>query len=315
MIVSNFELSIVSQGQADSSTNYVFSPLGYATILSILGQGAVGTTKDEIYKVLQQPESDEEGKFLIKSSLEILTNFFKNSVRKAYRAALNEFTGNDSMIAPQFKTWFYIYRNNSAEEDFKKILAEDYLVEIKDIERFDYNFDSPRTAESQNDDSYPTNSKDILQFEDLKNTEPKDDKGTIEGFDTLKSADNEPSVEQAIADYDQLNKDDKNKVSKFDKNVEDNQYIESPEIKNEIKKNITALVNEHLKKKLERENAAKEGPEKISLPLKKYMEDSMEIMEAQENRNFVSRVGKYMSFVFELFRFVKLVSFDKPFQT
>jgi hypothetical protein len=53
---------LFSQGQADASTNYVFSPLGYATILSILGQGAMGPTKDEIYQVLQQPESDDEGK-------------------------------------------------------------------------------------------------------------------------------------------------------------------------------------------------------------------------------------------------------------
>jgi hypothetical protein len=209
-------------------------------------------------------------------------------VRSAFRKALNQFTGNDSMIAPQFKTWFYIYRNNTAEEDFKKTLAEDYLVEIKDIERFEYNFDSPRTAEV--DDSLPTNSKDILQFEDLKNTEPKDDKGSIEGFDTLKIADDEPSVEQAIADYDLLNKDEKNKVSKFDKNVDDTQYVEVPEIKKEIKEEIAALEEEHLKKKLEKENAVKDGPEKISLPLKKYMEDSMEIMEAQENRNFVNRV-------------------------
>jgi hypothetical protein len=209
-------------------------------------------------------------------------------VRNAFRNALNQFTGNDSMIAPQFKTWFYIYRNNTAEENFKKTLTEDYLVEIKDIERFEYNFDSPRTAEV--DDSLPTNSKDILQFEDLKNTEPKDDKGSIEGFDTLKIADDEPSVEQAIADYDQLNKDEKNKVSKFDKNVDDTQYVEVPEIKKEIKQEIAALEEEHLKKKLEKENAVKDGPEKISLPLKKYMEDSMEIMEAQENRNFVSRV-------------------------
>jgi hypothetical protein len=39
----------------------VFSPLGYATILSILGQGAMGPTRDEIYQVLQQPDNNEEG--------------------------------------------------------------------------------------------------------------------------------------------------------------------------------------------------------------------------------------------------------------
>lgn len=196
------------------------------------------------------------------------------------------------MIAPQFKTWFYIYRNNTAEEDFKKIIAEDYLVEIKDIERFDYNnfdsFDSARIADDSKADGMPTNSKDILQFDDLKNTEPKDDKGTIDGFDTLKIADDEPSVEQAIADYDQLNKDEKDKVSKFDKNVEDSQYFEVPEIKKEIKDQIAAFEEEHLKEKIEIKT--EEGPEKITLPLKKYLEDSMEIMEAQESSRLISRV-------------------------
>ena len=209
-------------------------------------------------------------------------------MRNAYRAALTEFTGNDSMIAPQFKTWFYIYQNNSAEEEFKKIIAEDYLVEIKDIERFDYNnfdgFDSVRSEEAK----MPTNSKDIILFDDLKNTEPKDSEGSIDGFDTLKIADDEPSVEQAVADYDQLDKIVKDEISKLDKNVEDSQYFEVPEIKKEIKDQIAAFEEENLKKKIEKET--EEGPEKITLPLKKYMEDSMEIMEATESRNFVSRV-------------------------
>jgi hypothetical protein len=53
--------NFVFQGQAESSTNYVFSPLGYATILSILGQGSTGETRKEIYEVLQQPDNAEEG--------------------------------------------------------------------------------------------------------------------------------------------------------------------------------------------------------------------------------------------------------------
>lgn len=231
---------------------------------------------------------------------------FSQTVRNAYRLSLTEYSGNDSVTAPQFKTWFYIYRNNTAEEDFKKILLEDFLVcsddldnccelfnlfqcsqvEIKDIDRVDFNFDSPRTAEINDDSVHPTNSKDITQFEDLKNTEPKDDMGSIDGFDTLKSAD-EPEINQAVKDYDELNQEEKNKVSKFDKHVDDRQYVEVPVIKKEIKEDNFSE-KKHLKKKLEKES---EGPEKITLPLKKYMEDSMEIMEATENRNLVSRVS------------------------
>lgn len=191
------------------------------------------------------------------------------------------------MIAPQFKTWFYIYRNNTAEEDFKKILAEDFLVEIKDIDRYSYDFDSSRTTEEKSEE-LPLNSKDVLQFEDLKNTEAKDEAGTIDGFETLKSIDKEPTlVQQASADYEQINEAEKVKVTKFDKHVEEEQYVEVPEIKKEIKEEKKDSEKEHLKKKLLKKS---EGPEKISLPLKKYMEDSLEIMDAQENRNFESRV-------------------------
>lgn len=203
---------------------------------------------------------------------------------------MTEYSGNDSKIAPQFKTWFYIYRNNTAEEDFKKILAEDYLVEIKDIDRFSYDFDTPRTAEQKFDvdlQKVPTNSKDVSQFEDLKNTEPKDETGAIDGFETLKLVDEDlSSIQHAVIDYDMLNKDEKNKFSKFDKHVDDGQYVEVD--KGKGKKNSSE--KEHFKKKLQKEN---QGPEKISLPLKKYMENSAETMDAQESRNLINRVEIY----------------------
>lgn len=224
--------------------------------------------------------------------LAVFSFFFRSSVRNAFRMALTEYSGNDSIIAPQFKTWFYIYRNNKAEEEFKRTLADDYLVEIKEIERIDFDFDSPRTAEQKSEGDHqnlPTNSKDVLQFDDLKNTEPKDDKGTIDGFETLKLVDDSSdAVEQAIADYDQLIKEEKGKVSKYDKHVDESQYAEVQEIKKEETEKNDVSEKEHLKKKLEKE----EGPEKVTLPLKKFSDESGEMMEAQENRHFVSRVRK-----------------------
>lgn len=163
------------------------------------------------------------------------------------------------------------------------MLTEDYLVEIKEIERFDFDFDEPRTEDAEkNEKTYeekPSNSKDVTQFEELKNTEP-DQTGSIDGFEHLKNVGNVSSIDQAIADYDSLDKEVKNKVSKFDKHVDDTQYIEISEMKDKDKK--------HFKKKLQKEN---EGPEKVTLPLKKYFENSMEIMDAQESRHFVTRVG------------------------
>lgn len=199
------------------------------------------------------------------------------SVLAAYRNTLTEYAGKDPMIAPQFKTWFYIYNNVTSDEKFRKIIEENYLVEVKDIERMESwdNFDDAFKNEEVSTNEKSSNSKDIIQFDDLKNSEPKDGV-EVEGFDTLKIADDDDevtttdSVEKAIADYDQLNKDEKNMVTKFDGHVDDEQYVDVPVIKKDMQK---------------------DGPEKVSLPTKKYMEDSAEIMIAQENRKFESRVS------------------------
>lgn len=264
--------------------------MGFATILSILAQGSYDQTRKEILESLEQPDNLDE-------------------VRKAYKDVLSRFAGNDSSIAPQFKTWFYIYKNNTAEEEFKKILADDYLVEIKDIERFDFDFDEPPTEDVDNReklfDEKPVNSKDVVQFEELKNSEP-DQKGFIDGFEKLKDASNVSSMEQAIADYDSLDKSVKNKVSKFDKHVDDSQYIE---IASEQTADNLSLDKKHFKKKLQKEN---EGPEKVTLPLKKYMENSMEIMEATESRHFFTRVGSFEHET-ELFQKRKIFLIDSSF--
>ncbi|CAO1413034.1 unnamed protein product [Diamesa tonsa] len=261
---TNIISNVLLQGQLDSTTNYVFSPIGYATILSILSEGSKGQTKKEILTALQQTDNIEE-------------------VRKAYKNVLVKLQGEDPMVAPQFKTWFYIYRNNTAESDFRNILSNFYQVEVKDIDRYDYDFDTARTAEQQSDTYSPTNSKDILQFDDLKKTEPKDQAGNIDGFETLKSLIDIDSVETAEADYDQLNKDEKKKVSKFDRDVDDKQYVEKPLIVEAMKKEKLEAEKLKLKEPL----AQQEGPEKVSLPLKK----EEEMMEATESRHF-KRFGR-----------------------
>ncbi|KAG5681959.1 hypothetical protein PVAND_011360 [Polypedilum vanderplanki] len=265
-IISNALL----QGQAESTSNYVASPLGYAIILSILARGAIGKTKEEILNVLEQPNNYED-------------------IKSSYRSALMEFTSNSSLI-PQFKTFFYIYKNNTVSKEFREALMRDYLADVKDIERFDMGFDSSdSTRFDYTEQSQPTNSKDILLFEELKNSNPNEKGELDEKFDTLKIADDntEEVVKDAIEDYDQLDKDEKVKVSKFDKEVDDKQYVEKSEIVTEKIEEMeeTTLINDE---NLNENN----GPEKIVLPLKKYSEDSMEIMEAQENRQFVNRFGR-----------------------
>lgn len=192
------------------------------------------------------------------------------------------------MIAPQFKTWFYIYKNNTAEEEFKRILTDDYLVEIKDIERYDNAFDSFTTEEKTTDDKVQSSNEDLLPLEDFQ-ADIKDDK--TEDLETITAVNETPIPLEGTTIFDDVLIEgeiiDKDKNSKFDRHVEDSQYVEVPEIRKKIKDEL--LEAEHLNEKIRKQSS---GPEKITLPLKKYMEDSMEIMEATENRNFVSRVRR-----------------------
>lgn len=272
-------------------TNYVSSPLGYATILSILGHGSVGSTREEIFRVLELPENLQDGKKMIQKLFDRYKfDKFNFTVRNTFRSVLNDYAGNDSMIAPQFKTWFYIYKNNSVDEAFRQLLTNDYLVDVKDIERINFDFDTSRSDQFYSDDKQ-TNSKDIIQFDDLKQSQP-DEFGNLDGFDTLKIEDGEDtsSVSIAIADYDQLNKDEKSKVSKFDGDFDDKQYVE--------KSKITEELMQQEQQSEVKDEESESGPEKISLPIKK-LDDSMEIMEAQENRNFVRRVS-HLEFTLKL---------------
>jgi hypothetical protein len=43
----------------------------------------------------------------------------------------------DSVNHPEFRNWFYIYKNFSVEPDFKVILQQNYLTEVKDVDRLD----------------------------------------------------------------------------------------------------------------------------------------------------------------------------------
>lgn len=203
---------------------------------------------------------------------------------------MSEYSGSDSQIAPQFKTWFYIYKNNTAEEEFKRILTDDYLVEIKDIERYDSAFDSFTTEDKTTGDKAQSSNEDLLSLEDFE-TDTKDDISKPEDLETA-TAPNEtpiPLEDTTIFDDALIGGEiiDKDKNSKFDRHVEDSQYVEVPEIRQKVKDEL--LEAEHLNEKIRKQSS---GPEKITLPLKKYMEDSLEIMEATENRNFASRVRR-----------------------
>lgn len=105
------------QHQLESSGNFAFSPIGFSSLLASLYEGSSGATYKEIQKVLELPENIEH-------------------IRNAYDQVLKTFSSSNPLLAPQFKTWLYIYKNNSVNEEFKQCIETYYNVEVKEISRF-----------------------------------------------------------------------------------------------------------------------------------------------------------------------------------
>ena len=241
--------------------------MGFSTILTILGEGSRGETLTEINNVLGLPNNIEQ-------------------IRDTYKDVLGRLQGDNPHSAPQFKNWFYIYRNNTVEEDYKKIIADNYLVDVKEINREFYDWNDPETSENANvneeDDHLSVNSKDIEGFEDLKKSKPFE---------------NEPQLD--------LEDIPEKECSKFDKEVDDKQYVEVPVIKEEIERqnegsdSENTIFDEQNETFLSEDNSGNiksepnEKPEKFKIPIKKI--DEFEIMQAVESHPMIKRVNiKYL---------------------
>lgn len=269
----------------DIDGNHVHSPLGISTVLAILAEGSRGATYDEFTSALGFPVD-------------------KADLRSAAKEILQNFNSKDVSTTPAFKTWFYIYKNNTINEEYKQIVRDYYLAEVKDIDRSEYDWNEPHIDESMND-----NSKDIIGFETLKKSENFDD------LQATKSYNVPDDIEE------------KKEASKFDKVVEDKQYVEVPVIKEEIAKEqlekeiekkddknnndaqhlidvkegeVNDEDNETIRDAEKKEELKKDSestkpveasePERISIPLKKL--DELEIMQTVESEFPSSRVSK-----------------------
>ncbi|XP_031635729.1 uncharacterized protein LOC116348760 [Contarinia nasturtii] len=278
---TNIITSKLLKGGIENHKNSVFSPFGYATILTILEEGAHDDTSYDIRTMLKHPND-------------------RALVRSAYRSVLSHLQGLDPDVAPQFRTWFYIYKNNTADESFKETITKEFYVTVRDVEPIDeQQMDeqpTPPIAKSVEEvkstivqvkpEGKPTNSKDILQFDSYKMESPVDETR----IDNQKDA------------------------SKFDEVVEDRQYVEAPAIRNKLQQEKAKFEKEQQEKnrpeKVEQakkqqsknlgESKASEslkehhetiGTEKSSLPTKQYEE--MEIMQAEESRSGKAFAGKY----------------------
>lgn len=168
-------------------TNNVFSPLAVVDILAILAEGSEGQTLDEFSQALGFPNKRED-------------------LRNCFKETLQEFAKNDNFELekiPSFSTWFYIYQNNSAKQEYKDILSKYYNVQVKEISRTIYDWDSIDTSLKMSTTAIPPS-------EDATHHNDRD----IPDFETLKRLPAEEEVEFP------------DKPSKFDTNIDDKEYVD-----------------------------------------------------------------------------------------
>ncbi|XP_017130994.1 uncharacterized protein LOC108148473 [Drosophila elegans] len=186
----------------DIDANQVHSPLGVASILAVLAEASEGDTYAEFQQVFGYPKD-------------------RTQLRDAYKRILGNYQNRDAAVAlPSFQTWLYIYRNSSAREEFKDLIEKHYYVDVKDISRQEYDWNEPNTSlqlseEKDNADSTEgsteqSNSKDVIGFETLKRINLDDEDIPAIPAD---------GYGQEIIDKE---------ASKFDRDIDDKQYVEKP---------------------------------------------------------------------------------------
>lgn len=155
-----------------------FSPLGYSVILAILAEGARGDTRNQLSSALKLPKDEKVSREMYKNIMQRLKN-------------TNEYKLNE----PEFKNWFYVYKNYTVDEDYRKILEKFYLTEVRSVERYESHvleltkkpdkeekveqidpLPSVEIKDAIVSDILPSpklNSKDVENFDQLQKDEPK----------------------------------------------------------------------------------------------------------------------------------------------
>ncbi|XP_059058785.1 serpin B12 [Achroia grisella] len=107
------------QSYIDDDKDIAFSPLGYAAILAILAEGAKGDTRQQLVSALHLPEDE----VLTRKTFRYIMKRLKNT---------NEYKYNK----PELKNYFYVFKNYTINEEYKKILEEYYLTEVRSVEKY-----------------------------------------------------------------------------------------------------------------------------------------------------------------------------------
>lgn len=186
----------------DIDSNQVYSPLGISSILAVLAEGAAGETYEEFSKTLGFPAE-------------------RTDLRSSFQRILSRYQNQEYSTAPSFQTWLYIYRNNTARDEFKQLVRDNYFVMVKDINSDEYDWNEPNSSLDVETSSV-SNSKDVVGFETLKRL--RADANLTASATETQSVD---TYGEEVIDKE---------ASKFDRVVDDKQYVEKPTILAEIKK-------------------------------------------------------------------------------
>ena len=123
--------------------------------------------------------------------------------------------------SPSFQTWLHLLRNTTARGEFSQLIADNYFVEVDMPSIYDWsediNLDLTTLASS--------NSKDVIGFETLKRINVDSDEEESASVTEVKSSDLTDGYGEEI-----VNKE----ASKFDRVVDDKQYVEKPVILEEL---------------------------------------------------------------------------------
>ncbi|XP_075984630.1 serpin 100A [Anticarsia gemmatalis] len=109
----------IFQGYIDDDRNIAFSPLGYSAILAILAEGAQGETREQLVSALHLPQDP----MLTRKTYRYIMERLKNTHEYKYNQ-------------PELKNYFYIYKNYTINDDYKQILEDYYLTEVRSVERY-----------------------------------------------------------------------------------------------------------------------------------------------------------------------------------
>ncbi|KAK7871256.1 hypothetical protein R5R35_007544 [Gryllus longicercus] len=108
--------TLILQGYVDTDKNLAVSPLGYSATLAILAEGAGGETRKQLEAALHLPDDRDE-------------------TRVAYRTVLERLREKNVVNKPELRNWFYVYKNHSVEAEYREVLRQYYLTDVKTVSR------------------------------------------------------------------------------------------------------------------------------------------------------------------------------------